>query len=93
MQGINIRLRGSCPRACRGGAAHRDEDNHFAAEHAFGADDIEGPTLYGEHRPQILFFEWVTLTEHKWVTLGERRGLHNPKSMRHWAESPRHGGC
>ncbi|MDP2999534.1 MAG: hypothetical protein Q8N47_18740, partial [Bryobacterales bacterium] len=45
----------------------------FAAGHAFGADDIDDPTLYGEHRPQILFFEWVTLTEHKWVTLGERR--------------------
>jgi len=74
MQGSRTWLRGSCPRANRGGAAHRDEDNHFAAEHAFGADDIDGPTLYGERRPQILFSEWVTLTEHKWVTLGERRG-------------------
>ena len=24
---------------------------------------------------EILFFVWVTLTEHKWVILAERRGL------------------
>jgi hypothetical protein len=74
MRGSHIWLRGSCPRANRGGEADRDEDNHFALRHAFGADDIDGPTLYGEHRPQILFFVWVTLTEHKWVILRERRG-------------------
>ena len=74
MQVSRTRLRGSCPQANRGDAAHRDEDNHFAARHAFGADEVDGPTLYGEHRPQILFFAWVTLTEHKWVILRERRG-------------------
>jgi len=74
MQGINIRLRGSYLRASRGGDAYRDEDNHFALRHAFGADDIDGPTLYGEHRPKIVFLVWVNLTEHKWVILGERRG-------------------
>jgi hypothetical protein len=73
MRGSRTRPRGFCPRVNRGDDAHRDEDNHFAPRRAFGADDIDGPTVYGEHRPQILFFEWVTLTEHKWVTLGERR--------------------
>lgn len=75
MQGAHIRLRGSCPRANRGGAAHLDEDTHFARRQAFGADDIDSPTPYGRPAPQTLFFGWVTLTEHKWVTLGERRGV------------------
>src|SRR5450759_3474181 len=70
MQGSDIRLRGSCPRANRGGETDRDEDNYFARRHAFGADDNDSLTL----QPRTLFFVWVTLTEHKWVTLGERRG-------------------
>ena len=74
MQGSRTGLRGSCPRANRGDDAHRDEDNHFARSRAFGADDIDGPTLYGEHLAQTLFFVWVTITEHKWVILRERRG-------------------
>jgi hypothetical protein len=75
MQGFRTSLRGSCPWASRGGTAYRYEGNHFAAGRAFGADDIDDPTLYGEHRPQILFFEWVTSTGHKWVTLGKRRQI------------------
>ena len=75
MQGSRTRLRGSCPRANRGDDAHRDEDNYFVRSRAFGADDTDGPTLYGEHRPQTPFFVWVILTEHKWVILGERRGI------------------
>jgi len=34
------------------------------------ADDIVSPLLA---RGQIVFLVWVSLTEHKWVTLGERR--------------------
>jgi len=30
--------------------------------------------------PKILFFEWVILTEHKWVILGERRGFFDQDS-------------
>jgi hypothetical protein len=73
MQGIDIRPRGSCPRANGGGDAYRDEDAHFARRQAFGLDDIDSPTHYVEHAAKTLFLVWVTLTEHKWVTLGERR--------------------
>jgi len=44
---------------------------------AFGVDDDDSGTPivdYAEHRAKTLFFVWVTLTEHKWVILGERRG-------------------
>jgi len=44
---------------------------------AFGVDDIESGTpivSYAEYRAKPLFLVWVTLTEHKWVILGERRG-------------------
>ena len=44
---------------------------------AFGVDDIAGATPmvnYAENRAKTLFFVWVTLSEHKWVILGERRG-------------------
>ncbi len=44
---------------------------------AFGVDDVDSgtPTVdYAEHRAKTLFFVWVTLTEHKWVIFGERRG-------------------
>ena len=44
---------------------------------AFGADDDDSGTPYvdyAEHRAKTLFFVWVTLTEHKWVIFGERRG-------------------
>ena len=75
MQGIDIRLRWSCPRANGGGDAYRDEDAHFARRQAFGLDDIDSSTHYVEHAAKTLFLMWVTLTEHKWVTLGERRGL------------------
>jgi hypothetical protein len=30
---------------------------------------------YAEQRAKTLFFVWVSLTEHKWVILRERRGL------------------
>jgi hypothetical protein len=44
---------------------------------AFGVDDDDDGTpyvTYAEQRAKTLFFVWVTLSEHKWVTLGERRG-------------------
>ena len=44
---------------------------------AFGVDDDDGgiPYVnYAEQRAKTLFFVWVSLTEHKWVILGERRG-------------------
>ena len=44
---------------------------------AFGADESDSATPYVEdveQRAQTLFFVWVTLTEHKWVIFGERRG-------------------
>src|ERR1035438_3618659 len=81
MQGIDIRLRWSCPRANGGGDAYRDEDAHFARRQAFGLDDIDSSTHYVEHAAKTLFLMWVTLTEHKWVTLGERRGLPEPRKM------------
>ena len=40
---------------------------------AFGADDIDSRTHYAEHPARMLFLVWVTLTEHKWVILRERR--------------------
>jgi len=40
--------------------------------HAFGVDDIALANILA--RGQIVFFVWVTLTEHKWVILAERRG-------------------
>jgi hypothetical protein len=45
---------------------------------AFGVDDDDGDTPYvnyAEQRAKTLFFVWVSLTEHKWVILRERRGL------------------
>ncbi len=74
MQDALIRLRCSCPRANRGVDADRDEDAQFAQRQAFGLDDIDSRTPYAEHLAKMLFSVWVTLTEHKWVTLGERRG-------------------
>lgn len=43
---------------------------------ACGADDDSGTPIvdYAEHWAKTLFFMWVTLTEHKWVILAERRG-------------------
>jgi hypothetical protein len=44
---------------------------------AFGVDDDDGGTTYvnyAEQRAKTLFFVWVSLTEHKWVILRERRG-------------------
>jgi hypothetical protein len=75
MQGVHIWLRGSCPRANRGADAYRDEDAHFTRRQAFGLDDIDSPTHYVEHLAKTLFLVWVTFGEHKWVTLGERRGI------------------
>ena len=46
-------------------------------DNAFGVDDIAGGTPIvsnAENWAKTLFFVWVTLTEHKWVILGERRG-------------------
>src|ERR1017187_868033 len=74
MQGIDIRLRWSCSRANGGGDAYRDEDANFARRQAFGLVDIDSSTHYVEHAAKTLFLMWVTLTEHKWVTLGERGG-------------------
>ena len=73
MQGVRTRLRGPCPWANRGGDADHDEDARFAQRQAFGLDDIDSRTHYVEHAEKTLFLVWVTLTEHKWVTLGERR--------------------
>jgi hypothetical protein len=42
------------------------------ALHAFGVDDVACAFLALR---QIVFFAWVILNEHKWVILGERRGL------------------
>jgi len=45
---------------------------------AFGVDDDDSGTPYvnyAEQRAKTLFFVWVSLTEHKWVILRERRGL------------------
>ena len=39
---------------------------------------IDSSTHYVEHAAKTLFSMWVALTEHKWVTLGERRGLTSP---------------
>jgi hypothetical protein len=47
------------------------------AGNAFGVDDTARGTPivnYAENRAKPLFFVWVTLSEHKWVILGERRG-------------------
>ena len=44
---------------------------------AFGVDDDDSGTPYvnyAEQRAKTLFFVWVSLTEHKWVILRERRG-------------------
>jgi len=44
---------------------------------AFGVDDDDNGTPYvnyAEQRAKTLFFVWVSLTEHKWVILRERRG-------------------
>ena len=44
---------------------------------AFGVDNDDGGTPYvnyAEQRAKTLFFVWVSLTEHRWVILGERRG-------------------
>ena len=75
MQDAHIRLRCSCPQANRGVDADRDENAHFARRQAFGLDDIDSRTPYVEHLAKMLFSVWVTLTEHKRVTLGERRGF------------------
>src|ERR1035437_9925020 len=40
---------------------------------AFGGDDNAFPTC--GLRIKVRRFWWVTLSEHKWVILGERRGL------------------
>ena len=37
-------------------------------------DDIAGPSLA---LGQIVFLVWVTLSEHKWIILAERRGFRN----------------
>lgn len=45
---------------------------------AFGVDDIDSCSPYVEHpgeNRRNVFFVWVTLTEHKWIILRERRGL------------------
>ncbi len=45
---------------------------------AFGVDDIARGTPIvnsAQHRAKTLFFVWATLTEHKWVIFGERRGF------------------
>ena len=56
--------------------------------HAFGADDARSPRPPGgvddnaclivcplQISFQIVFLVWVTLTEQKWLTLAERRGI------------------
>jgi hypothetical protein len=46
---------------------------------AFGGDDNAFPTC--GLRIKVRRFWWVTLSEHKWVILGERRGK-NPNSLK-----------
>ncbi len=65
---------GFLPVGKSGKRRHRDEANHFARGHAFGADDIASPPHYVEDPAKTLFLVWVTLAEQKWVILGERRG-------------------
>ena len=51
---------------------------------ASGVDDDDSDTPivdYAEHRAKMLFFAWVTLTEHKWVIFGERRGRHGSRRV------------
>jgi hypothetical protein len=74
MQDAHIRLKCSCRGENRGVDADRDEDARFARWQAFGLDDIDSRTPYAEHLAKMPFSVWVTLTEHKWVTFGERRG-------------------
>ena len=47
-----------------------------------GCEESAAPTAGGPYsflptgkHGQLVFFEWVTLTEHKWVILAERRGI------------------
>jgi hypothetical protein len=43
--------------------------------HAFDVDDVVSPfSPAGKILFQIVFSVWVTLSEHKWVILAERRG-------------------
>ena len=53
---------------------------------AFGVDDDDSGTPYvnyAEQRAKTLFFVWVSLTEHKWVILRERRGPEITLAMEH----------
>jgi hypothetical protein len=74
MQSVHIRPRGSCPQAHRGGDADRGEDAHFARRQAFSLDDIDSRTHDVEHLATTLFLVRDNLSEHKQVTVGERRG-------------------
>ena len=90
MQGSGFRFRSCCPRANRNGYAHLDEDNSFAARQKSGADDIAVSTPMPPTRPKLretLFFVWVTLSEHKWVTFGERRGAKIYRELREQGHS------
>ena len=74
VRNLPTKLKEPCPRANRGRDADADEDTHLARSRACGADDNEDATPHSELPPQMLFFESVTLTEHKWVILRQRRG-------------------
>jgi len=80
MAGRAFRQKERCPRANRGDHAYPDEDARFAQRQAFGLDDIDGTIPYVEYTAKTLFLVWVTLTEQKWVTFGERRGASVKKS-------------
>ena len=71
---------------------------------AFGVDDDDSDTPivdYAEHRAKTLFFVWGTLTEHKRVIFGERRGsdrlpwapLRETASPRIGVDTPFAGAC
>ena len=72
--GSQDQAEGFLPMGKSGKRRHRDEANHFARGHAFGADDIASCPRYVEEPAKTLFLVWVTLAEQKWVILGERRG-------------------
>jgi hypothetical protein len=52
-----------------------DENNLTSDSRAFGATDNDDSAPHGEVSLQTLFFVGITLPEHKWIILRERRGL------------------
>ena len=77
VQGSQIRSGDSCRRQIVAEARILKKTINLAQDNACGVDDDDSGTPYvdkAEHRVKVLFFVWATLTEHKWVIPGERRG-------------------